>query len=259
MGVRYLWGYVRANFEAALEYRASFFSQVAGMLLSDIMWLVFWLAYFSRFPLVSGWGRMDIVTLWAVVAAGYGVATAVCGNLLRMAGMILRGELDFFLSLPKPVLPHLLISRMNLTAPGDVIFGFVVYGLVVHPAAGQWMLFLLFVATTAMIMISFGVLTQSLAFWLGSAEGLGQQLANALINFSTYPTGIFHGAARLLLFSVIPAGFVAYLPVVLLRRFSAPLLLGLIGFNLAISLLAWMVFHRGLRRYESGNLLLTRD
>lgn len=259
MITRFVWGYVRANFEAALEYRASFLSQVLGMLISDTMWLVFWLAYFSKFRLVSGWGRTEIVTLWAVVAAGYGVATTICGNLFRMSGMILRGELDFYLSLPKPVLPHLLISRMNLTAPGDVIFGLVGYGLIVHPTAPQWLFFLLFVLTTAVITTSFGVLTQSLAFWLGQAEGLAQQLSNALINFSTYPTGIFHGAAKLILFTVIPAGFVAYLPVVLLREFSAPLLLGLLAFSAAIALLAWLVFHRGLRRYESGNLLLLRD
>ncbi len=39
--------YVKANLQAALEYRASFVSQVFAMLLNDVMWLVFWLAYFD--------------------------------------------------------------------------------------------------------------------------------------------------------------------------------------------------------------------
>lgn len=229
------------------------------MLLNDIMWLIFWLAYFGKFQVIAGWGRDEIVTLWAVVAAGYGLGTAVCGNIFRLAGMIVRGEMDFYLSLPKPVLPHALVSRMNLTAPGDILFGMLVFGLIVRPAVAQWGLFMLFVLTTATIFIGFGVITQSLAFWLGNAEGLAQQLVNALISFSTYPTVIFGGTVKFVLFTIIPAGFIAYVPVQLLRAFSLPLLAGLLAFSLGITAAAWLVFRAGLRHYESGNLVLMRD
>lgn len=131
------------------------------------------------------------MALWAVVAFGFGLATTLCGNLVQLAGMITRGELDFYLALPKPVLPHTLISKMALSAPGDILFGWLVFGLIVQPTAGQWVLFLLFTLTTALIITAFCVITQRLAFWLGNAEGLAQQLFNALITFSTYPTVIF--------------------------------------------------------------------
>jgi ABC-2 type transport system permease protein len=159
--------------------------------------------------------------------------------------MIVRGELDFYLALPKPVLPHSLISRMNLTAPGDVLFGVLGFALVLRPGPGEWALFGLFLVTTASILIGFGVVTQSLAFWLGSAEGIAQQLANALISFSTYPTGIFHGAVKLALFSVIPAGFIAYAPVRILQEFSWPWLLGLLAFSIGIVVAALVVFRLG--------------
>jgi ABC-2 type transport system permease protein len=176
-----------------------------------------------------------------------------------MAAMIAGGELDFYLALPKPVLTHTLVSRMNLTAPGDMLFGMLVFGLVVRPTAGQWLLFMIFTITTAAIFVGFGVLTQSLSFWLGNAEGLAQQLINALISFSTYPTVIFNGAVKLALFTLLPAGFIGYVPVQLLRDFSPALFAGLLAFASAILLLAWLVFRAGLRRYESGNLVLMRD
>jgi ABC-2 type transport system permease protein len=257
--LRFLTGYVGANFQGALEYRLSFFSQVFSMLLNDIMWIIFWLAYFSRFPLVAGWGRDEIVMLWAVVAAGFGLATALCGNLFRLATMIAGGELDFYLALPKPVLTHTLVSRMNLTAPGDILFGTLVFGVVVQPSAAQWLLFGLFTLTTAAIFVGFGIITQSLSFWLGNAEGLAAQFANAMIAFSTYPTVIFNGAVKLALFTILPAGFIGYVPVQLLRAFSPALLAGLLAFTAGILLLAWLVFRAGLRRYESGNLVLMRD
>lgn len=256
---RFVWGYVGANVQGAMEYRLSFFSQIFAMLLNDCMWLIFWLAYFGKFPLVAGWGRDEVVTMWCVVAAGFGLATTLCGNLFQLAGIITRGELDFYLALPKAVLPHTLISRMHLTAPGDILFGLLVYGLIVQPTAAQWLLFLLFMLTTALVFVGFGVITQSLAFWLGNAEGLGQQLSNALISLATYPTVIFNGAIKFVLFTVIPAGFIAYIPVQLLREFSLPLLLGLLLFATGIVVLAALIFRAGLRRYESGNLVLMRE
>ena len=251
--------YLVANLQGALEYRASFVSQVLAMLINDTIWLVFWLAYFASFPLVAGWGRPEIVTLWAILGASYGLGTTLCGGAFRLAGIIVRGELDFFLALPKPALLHVLISRMDVTAPGDILFGLLVYALLVRPGPMQVVLFALFTITGAIIFISYGVITQSLAFWLGNAEGLGQQFANALLTFATYPTVIFRGLVKAALFTIVPAGFVAYVPVQLLRSFSWPMLGGLLLFTAAIAGAAVLVFTAGLRRYESGNLVLMRE
>lgn len=256
---RFIGGYIAANMQGALEYRLSFASQIFAMVINDCMWLIFWLAYFGKFPLVAGWGRNEIVMLWAVVATGFGLGTTICGNLLSLAGMIARGELDFYLALPKPVLLHTLISKMQLTAPGDILFGLVGFGLIVQPSATQWLLFLLFTLTTALVCVGFGVITQSLSFWLGNAEGLAGQMFNALLSFSTYPTVIFNGVIKFALFSVLPAGFIAYLPVQLLREFSVSLLAGLLLFTVGIVAASVLVFRAGLRRYESGNLVLMRE
>jgi ABC-2 type transport system permease protein len=256
---RFVWAYVHANLQGALEYRASFATQVFTMLVNDLMWLGFWFAYFGKFKAVAGWGREEIVMLWAVVASGFGLGMTICGNVERLARMIAQGELDFFLALPRPILPHALISRMNLTAPGDLLFGLLVFGLVIHPSPTQWALFGLFTVTTALILVASIVIAQSLAFWLGNAEGLAQQFTHALIMFSTYPTGIFEGGLKLLLFTLVPAGFLAYVPVQLIREFSLPLFLGLLTFCAGVVVGSILLFRAGLRRYESGNLMLLRD
>lgn len=257
--LRFIGRYITANIQGALEYRLSFVSQTVAMLLNDLAWLIFWLAYFSSFPLVAGWGRPEIITMWAIVAAGFGIGDTFCGGTFRIAGMIIRGELDFYLALPKPVLLHMLVSRMSVTAIGDVAFGMIVYAVLIRPSPIQVALFGLCTLTGAIIFISFGVITQSLAFWLGNAEGVGQQFFNALLNFSTYPTVIFTGLIKVLLFTVIPAGFITYMPVQLLRSPSWMMLGQLILFTVTAAVVAFVVFHRGLRRYESGNLVLVRE
>jgi ABC-2 type transport system permease protein len=147
---------------------------------------------------------------------------------------------------------------MDLTAPGDVLFGLGVFGLAVHPSAQQWLLFLVFSLTTACIMTAFTILAHSLAFWLGNAQGLAAQLWNAFTSFATYPTVIFHGPVKLLLFTVIPAGFIAYVPVRVIQRFAWAPLLAVVAFATALLTIATLVFAAGLRRYESGNLMIMR-
>ena len=66
---------------------------------------------------------------------------------------------------------------------------------------------------------------------------------------------IFTGVVRLLLFTIVPAGFVSFVPLQLLHRFTWPLLLAMAGFTVLIVALAAGLFQLGLRRYESGNLL----
>jgi ABC-2 type transport system permease protein len=255
---RLLGRYAHANVQAALEYRTSLISQALGMLLTDVMWVVFWGAYFSRFKLPD-WGPKDILLLWSIICTSYGIANTLCGNALKLGGMIARGEMDFYLALPKPVLPHVLVSRMHLVGPGDFFFGVGAFLFTAPHSAAQWGSFVLSALTGAVILVSFNVLTGSLAFWLGNSEGLSGQLYGAITNFSTYPTSIFKGVTKVVLYTVIPAGFIAGLPVELVRSPSwlqAGVLAGAAAFFAAFST---AVFHAGLRRYASGNLVLMRD
>ena len=73
-----------------------------------------------------------------------------------------------------------------------------------------------------------------------------------------YPAPIFRGAVKVLLLTAIPAGFMAHVPVQLLRQFDAgqlPAALRLYGADLGADSAG---FRAGLRRYESGNLVRTR-
>jgi len=106
--------------------------------------------------------------------------------------------------------------------------------------------------------VSYAIIVNSLAFWLGNASGLTSQLQSSLILFSTYPSQLFSGYVRLLLFTAIPAGFLAYIPVQLLREWSWTLAGELAAVSAASLLAATAVFYVGLRRYESGNLLAMR-
>jgi len=250
--------YVKLNLQVALEYRVSFWTQVFAMALNDAMWVTFWALFFSRFPVVRGYEFRDVVMLWSFGAFSFGLATAVCGGSWRFAEHVAQGGLDFFLILPKPVLLHVIVSRMSVSAWGDVVFGLGCYLALARPASGELALFLALSLGAAVVFVSYAVIVNAAAFWLGSAEGLSDQVQNALLTFTLYPGSLFSGAVKVLLFTVLPAGLITWVPVGLIRQWDWGVAGLLVLGDAAIVCLAVAVFHAGLRRYESGNLLAMR-
>lgn len=250
--------YLLTNIQIQLEYRASFVSLVLGMFINDGLWLAFWTLYFTRFPVVNGWGRQDVMLLWAVMTFGYGIAMGLFGNTAYISELIAQGQLDYYLALPQRVLSHLLISRINVPMLGDILFGSAVFLFLTNPTWERALIFIVVSLCAAAVFLAYNVTVQSLAFYLGSAEMLSSQLGMALVSFSSYPPGIFRGAAKVLLYTVVPAAFVGALPVSLIRQFSWPLLGALLAVSGGALLGARWFFYRGLSRYESGNLMVMR-
>lgn len=250
--------YVRANLSMAMEYRGAFVSQVGGMVLNDAIWVFFWGLFFRRFESVGGWGIREMFLLYAVLTGGFGLALGIFGNCARLAPLIATGQLDYYLALPKNVLLHTLVSRTNVSAWGDFIFSFMIFAVSGLVSWGNALALAYGIGCSAAIIVGFGVLAHSLSFWIGNSESLAAQLFEALLAFSSYPTAIFKGLARLMLFTVIPAGFISAIPIawIVERRFEFALGLGAFSAGL-LALAAW-VFRRGLARYESGNLIAAR-
>jgi ABC-2 type transport system permease protein len=247
------------NLRGAMAYRAAFLTAVGFMVLNDTMWILFWTMFFDRFPVVRGWTLEDVVTLWAVTAMGYGASAGFFGN-ARADGIrvVMSGRLDYYLSLPRGVLLHFMGGSIGIAALGDLVFGLGAFVLVVQPDPARLVLFLGLSACAAVIFLSFGVLIVSTAFWAGNTEGLGLQLNNALITFSTYPMDLFSGVVKVALFTVVPAGFASYLPVTIVREFDGLRLAVVVAFTVLFALTATATFYAGLRRYESGSLVATQ-
>ncbi len=250
--------YVRLNLNAQLEYRAAFISQVFAMFINDGVWVAFWALFFTRFPVLRGWNVNDVLTVWAVTASGFGIGYAIFGNALGLAHLIAQGQLDVWMLYPRAVLPHILVSRMHTTAWGDLSFGYAVYLLFIRPDLPHLLMFVGLTLSVAMLFVGFSVFTGSLGFYLGNTVELSDQWFNATLHFSTYPGIIFEGLVRILLYTLIPAGFISYLPIEALRQLSlGNAALSVLGSACVLSI-GVVFFYRGLRRYESGNLMEMR-
>ncbi|MEK8128065.1 ABC-2 family transporter protein [Paenibacillus filicis] len=257
--VAFVWTFWKLNLAGAMEFRLSFLMTAGMMLVNNVVWVFFWGVFFHRFSVVNGWGFQDVMMMWAVSAGGFGLMAVFFGNANRMAQLISTGQIDVYLTQPKPVLMHVLISRMSVSAIGDVIFGLLLFLIFGDKSLLGALKFAAALLIAMLIFLFFIVIVNTLAFYMGNAEGLAYQLFHCLLAFATYPTDIFRSWGRLLLFTVVPAGFISYLPIGLLRSFDLPFMLGALGVTALLSVGGTWFFYRGLKRYASGNMLVMRS
>lgn len=252
----------KTNLLSAMEYRTAFLTQMLGMVLNNAVYFLFWVIFFERFDEINGWGLEDMLFLFGVVAVSFGAGVFLFGNVLHLSSVIALGHLDYYLSLPRPVLLHVLASRSVASGAGDITYGLLSFGGALWVSDGNdfamILRFLMVSIISALIFISFLVSVQSLAFWIGNSALLTRTAINAIITFSLYPITLFDGTAKLLLFTLIPAAFVGALPAEFVRTFRFDQLWMLVGAGLVFLSTALLIFYRGLRHYESGSAIQVR-
>jgi ABC-2 type transport system permease protein len=242
----------RSQIQASVALRGAFWSSAGFMLLNDLMFFTTWWIIMSRFGNVRGWTLDDVMCLFAISAGGYGAAVVTCGGCQDLARKIDDGELDAYLTQPKSVLLQALGSRTHISGWGDIAAaaGLLALSGRVSLQSAPWLALALLCA--AVNYVAHGVIAHSLAFWLGRIHTLARSIWEFTISFSLYPPALFEGPIKVLLFTLLPAGLVAYLPVDVFRTPSPSIVLVTLLATLAHVGIALAVFSRGLRRYSSG-------
>ena len=172
--------------------------------------------------------------------------------------MIVDGDLDTFLSQPKSPLVQVICSRSFAMGWGDIISGIILLVLSGYATWQHLPVVLLCALCGWLILLSTAIIVHCMAFWLGPITELARQFTMFVITFSVYPQSIYGGWVKVMLFTVVPAGFIGYLPVQLLLEFRWELIAAVVGGTAVYAVAAMAVFSMGLRRYESGNQIGVR-
>jgi len=250
--------YFKFNISSVMEYRVSFLIQSFGMILNNTAFIFFWWILFNNVNNIGGYGFIDVMTLWSLASTSFGISFVVFGNLPQITRMILNGELDTYLLQPKDPLINILCSKTVVSAWGDTLYGVILFFIIKGFDLKAFLLFLTFCVTGAMIFSSVIVTIHALSFYAGNLEGLAQLTTEFLISFGIYPEGIFKGGLKLILYTIIPVAFTAYIPVKVINAFNPLLLLVVLLAALIWIIVAYKMFYCGLKKYESGNLIINK-
>ena len=243
---------LRSSLADAFARRASFWSQVGTMVANDIAWVVFWVIFFNRVGVVRGWDRHRILLLFAVLTTSAGFVLGVLSNIKRIPQLVNDGALDEVLALPVSPLPHLLVRRIDAINLGDVLFGIVLFAVAGDPNLERTVVFAGACIASVVLLSGFLVATGSLVFFAGSGQ-VGDLSLHAMLLLANYPAEVFAGYTRALLYTAVPAAFVAGVPARLVDHFTLAKSAGLVTAAVVMAVVGWAVFSLGLRRYTSGS------
>lgn len=256
--LRLLRYYFKFNISSVMEYRVNFLIQSFGMMLNNSAFIFFWWILFNNVPSIGGYGFKEEMMLWALSSSSFGICFMIFGNVSQITRMILNGELDTYLLQPKDTLLNIVCSKTVISAWGDALYGIIMFFILNGFNIPKFLLFFMFCILGGIIMASMLITFHSLSFFSGNTESLAQTATEFLISFSIYPEGIFSNGIKFILYSIIPAAFMVYIPASVIESFSILKLLLVIGATLLWVAIAYFTFYKGLKKYESGNLIVNK-
>ena len=213
----------------------------------------------ERFDGIGEWSKAQIAFLLGLALFVRGaIDFALNANMYAPSRRIGRGQLDHMLLMPQPLWVTIAsdgfmpFSCSGTLLAGAVVIAFSAHALELSISVGWLALFALHVASAAVIMLSFAYLWGSLAFIAPrGAEEINATTTRLIEQLKPFPLDGVGGGISVLLLSVVPAGFLAWLPsrVLLGLETSSWALLWTPLAALVFASLAVAAFRLGLRHY----------
>lgn len=244
---------LRTSIRASMSLKGAFLLETFLMVLNNLVFVLLWWIFFRQFNEIGGWNLQDMLALNAVGMAAYGIMQICFGGAKYISQVILSGDLDPFMTQPKNLLIHLMSSRSFPKGWGHLLTSAILIYLGDLTSIPTLLLLLLGMICGSLVFTSIAILAHSLVFWLGSVEMVAKRYCDSFFLFVLYPTNVYSGLLQVLMFTLLPAGIIGYIPVELIRSFSWDKLIILLLSSLSFFFIAFWVFYQGLRKYESGN------
>jgi len=248
----YIAALLRANFRAHHADIRRTLLLGGFMFVQNLMFFMIWVIFFGSISQVKGWRLGDVGLMCGIVATAVGLVMFAADGVRTIALKVQDGSMDGFLIQPRHPLPALLLSRSNAASIGDMISGPVFWFAFAGAPLSQLPVILGLTLLSAVIFLSALVAFYSLAFWLQRSGRFSDQLFEMLVIFSSIPQHAQSMSTKLVMFSILPAGFIGLLPVSLLHHFDGLGFLMLIGAAIVYAVIAVGIFNAGVKRYVRG-------
>ncbi len=248
---------IKYAIQRELLNKFTFISNVIFMIINNGCFIVQWVILYSIKDDVGGYTFKQVLLLWGIAALTFGISRFLFKTSFSLSEVINSGKLDNYLIQPKNVLISCITSSVEISALGDIIYGLIMitlFGLSIKNV----ILFIFCGICGALVLSSISIIFSSLSFWFGRTEIITNTVNSLMLNFATYPEGIFNGIIKYMFYTIIPLGVTTYIPVQLITNFTLDNFLLIIIYTIFFVTLAFIIFYKGLKRYSSTNLMNAR-
>jgi viologen exporter family transport system permease protein len=253
---------VKMYIKSEMEYRGAFFlNRLAQIISYGSVYTTIWLLI-RRFDTLGGWDWPELALLLSFHLLAYSIGAAFSFVQLRNLEEIVRlGTFDTLLVKPISAWAYLVFSGLNIGYAGHVVLAVGLMGWATTQVGIDWS------AWNALYLLggllSAALITAALMTMIGASAMItvrSSHLFSIFFGFwelARYPLGIFPGALQLLMLSLAPMAFTAFVPVAALLGKPIPWLgdwggpLGLLA-GPALALLAMAHWKYAVSRYQGG-------
>ncbi|WP_427182174.1 ABC transporter permease [Paenibacillus sp. TC-CSREp1] len=215
---------IRTSIRSRMQYKFNF---VLGAILAALIQISEFLMValvLHKFGAIKGWSLYEIGYLFSIMTLSKTLYRTFGNEVHHLEKYLVGGELDQLLTRPMPVLLALLPQNFRLMVGEVLQGGFILcWSLAGMMNSGQigWTvipLSLFVIVTGAIILFSIGLATATLGFWTTRIEELQVITEDAARTAAQYPLTLYPKWMSSLLLTVIPVGFVNYIPALYLLR-----------------------------------------
>jgi len=248
------------QWSAQMEKPLEFFMGVLALILNNCFYLygIYLLAILSTSddPVAA----KEYLASTGMVLTSWGVLNVIGGGLYQLGSLIETGELEGYLSKPRPILLLVAISKSNLLSFGEIFQGIttvVVVSIFYEPMLGVKML----VLSTIMVFAFAGIIifVGSISFFSSRGGQLSYVILQVLVSLSLFPVGrALKGREKWILY-LTPLLMTATLPRLIVLQgglFSFFVLLSTTVIFLATAI---GFFKLGLSNYKSKNYIFLNE
>lgn len=251
--LRYLWALLSITFKSMTSQRTAMILRGALSMMTHMIYFPVWYVMFSYAPTIGTWTLPHMFLAYGIAITCWGIVALTMFGLRTLPQQIDNGELDSYLTLPKPVLLSAALSTSRNSGLGEVVVGilFITFaGLRYHID----LTFIPLILIMGSITFASGVLFfASLGFWLKQFYASAEEIYFNYNLMASRPEPIFTGFLKLVSLTLVPIGFMTHVPIEFIMTHQVKLLLfSMIG-TIAYAVFACAFFYAGLKYYESGN------
>ena len=251
----YILAVLKANILEALANGFAAYIPAIFMFIQNIIFMSIWVVFFNYADNLYGWTLKEMLLLTGIVAAAFGTTSVLCGGAYILNQNVQSGALDNLLCRPGSVLISAVFSNTRVAGFGDILTGLAICAYVSGTDLSAWFFFVSCLIGVSLLFGSVIVIIQSVGFWRANTVTLSDALFEFVIILASQPQHGFPTLAKVLIFTVVPVGFMGLLPVMVFTSQSLLLLLPLFGAAILFAFIARAVFYKGLEQYKSGNLV----
>lgn len=242
------------NFRRTLVFKWAFLITLLLTVLKQGLFLISWHFFFEKYPTVREWDFSHMVLMYAIVCFCIGIVETFFYGLKELPRYIENNELDTFLLQPKNIVLNIALSKIDISAVGEMVTGIV---LIYYVGYFSWALVLI-LGLSVLFMFSLFLYFASFAFFMKDAKDFIRELIMNAIIMASQPNVAYQGAFKMLTFTIIPVAFLSYFPIEYIRTGTLSHLLYATLGTVLFFFAAYGLFYWGLKRYESGNMMALR-